>query len=107
MSHGGGGQKRAKTCLNGLNCQFDAYLFSHKTVTVLEQLTYETLSNLGNNSTFDATEEKIWTFFTEDAIIERTRDCKAYFEKYISARAMERRNTNVSFFHIFKNIKLI
>ncbi len=40
--------------------------------------------------------EKISDFFTEDSIIERTEDCKTYFEKYISARAMK--NQSVSLF---------
>ncbi len=41
----------------------------------------ETLANLNDNKTFAETEKKIRDFFTEDSIIERTGDCKTYFEK--------------------------
>ena len=79
-------------------CQSTLFFqYSLPTVTVLDQLTMETLANLNNNQTIEETEKKIYNFFTEDAIIARTQDCQAYFEKYISATAMKKRNlTNVS-----------
>jgi hypothetical protein len=54
---------------------------------------------LNNNKTFEETEKKIYDFFTEDAIIARTANCKSYFKKYISAKATTKINaSNVSRF---------
>ncbi len=76
------------------HCIYLNFLKSHNLITILEKLSMETLANLNDNNTFAETEKKIRDFFTEDSIIERTGDCKTYFDKYISAKALEKRNVS-------------
>ena len=69
--------------------------------TILDQLTDEVVTSLKNDSNnvdTNATtnvEEKVFQFLSEEAIINRTKDCKRYFQKYISAQAMINKNNNV------------
>jgi len=71
-------------------------LNNHNYTTILDQLTIKTLASLNENKTFSELEKNISNFFTEDSIIERTEDCKTYFEKYISARALQNKSVSVS-----------
>ncbi len=67
--------------------------------TLLDQLTIEVVTSLNDNSDPNVTskvEEKVFKFLSEDSIINRTRDCKNYFQNYISAQAMVNKHSNVS-----------
>ena len=61
--------------------------------TELERLTEAAFFDTENKR---EVEKRIFDFFTEDKIIERTRNCKKYFETFITAQALVRNDTNVS-----------
>ena len=67
-----------------------------KVVTQLDLLTEDALFSLGNKTKTKEIEKKISIFLSDELIINRTQNCRDYFEKYITARAYVNQHINVS-----------
>ena len=50
----------------------------------LELLAQEAFDAVERNETLEAIDKKIRTFLSEDSIIERTKNCKTYFEDFVT-----------------------
>ncbi len=59
-------------------------LFSNKSQSRLYKLSQETQSIVNQNHSRTEIEKDILTFLSEDSIIERTGDCKNYFQQHVT-----------------------
>ena len=60
--------------------------------------TFTKLDDLTVSAVLDArnSEDKIFNFLSEDAILERTKNCKSYFDNFVTANAVANKNSSVS-----------
>ena len=69
--------------------------------------TFTKLDDLTVSAVLDArnSEDKIFNFLSEDAILERTKNCKSYFDNFVTANAVANKNSSVSLKLFFARLK--